>query len=214
MPTVVPAILNKSKSAFLKKITNETLRGLAPLWQIDILDGSMFGASCWADVDEIAEMGSLPDIELHLMVQNPLPIVRAWHEKIPSLKRAIVHAEISRPIGAVINKIRKLGLETGIAVNPETELKTLQGKIPAIDLLLIMGVHPGKSGQSFLGDIVVRKVDEAKRRFPGIAIGVDGGVKTSNSEALTKAGADQLCVASGLWKSRNLETAYHAFEGV
>ncbi len=209
MPLVVPAILAKSKKTFETKITNVALRELAPLWQVDVLDGSMFNSSCWAKVEDIASMGDLPEIELHLMVQNPLPIIRAWHEKISSLKRAIIHAEISRPIGAVIAKIRKLGIETGIAVNPETALNTLQGNIPPVDLLLIMGVSPGASGQKFLGEAIIKKIEEAKRRFREPAIGVDGGVKVSNAKALAAAGTSQLCVASALWKAKDKAATYH-----
>ena len=59
---------------------------------VDILDGSMFGNTSWHDVRAIAAMRTNVKYELHLMVENPLPIIEAWHEHVKSTVRAIIHA--------------------------------------------------------------------------------------------------------------------------
>lgn len=200
---IVPAILAQSKEEFVEKISNEAIREHAPIWQIDILDDSMFNATCWADINEITTIESLPDIELHLMIANPLPTIHEWKENIPTFKRAIIHAEIHRPLGVVIDEIKHQNIEVGIAVNPETNLMSVKHHIEDADLLLIMGVHPGKSGQKFLGEQILNKIQEARAHFPNITIAIDGGVTIENAKSIVNAGADQLCVSSAIWKADN-----------
>ncbi|MFH1631814.1 MAG: hypothetical protein ABIA47_02180 [bacterium] len=214
MPKVVPAILAKSKKGFEDKITNETLRKLALLWQVDVLDGSMFKQSCWAKPEAVSEIESLPEIELHLMVQNPLPVIMEWFNRVDTLRRAIVHSEIERPVGAVLHRIKKLGIEAGFAINPETSVGAVEPYLHTTDLILIMGVRPGMSGQGFLGERVLAKIRESKRRFPGLKVAVDGGINLENATDIVAAGADQLCVASTLWKAKNIEQAFRALQAL
>ncbi|MDP2631550.1 MAG: hypothetical protein Q8P30_02145 [Candidatus Uhrbacteria bacterium] len=213
MPQVVPAILVKSKVKFEDKITNQALRKLAPLWQVDVLDKTMFKSSSWANAKEVSTIGNLPSIELHLMIQNPLPTVMEWYNKVETLKRAIIHTEIERPVGSVLHRIKKLGIETGLAINPETAVSAIEPYVKNIDVLLIMGVNPGKSAQKFLGNLILSKIRESKRRFPKLKVAVDGGVSLETVADIVKAGADQLCVASTLWKAKNIETVFHRLEG-
>jgi ribulose-phosphate 3-epimerase len=205
---LIPALLAKDEADFRDKISNKSVRAYAPLWQIDILDGSIFDSTCWADLSVIETLNDLPDIELHLMVENPLPIIQAWSVKIPSLKRAIVHAEIERPLTPVLDQIHHLNIEAGIAFNPETDLVDYKHELQESDTILIMGVHPGASGQAFLGDPVLRSITEAKERFPKKFIAVDGGVTTGNISSIYQAGADAVCAASLIWKSDDIDVLF------
>lgn len=208
MTIVVPAVLAKDKEEFIKKITNAELRSVAPLWQVDVLDGSMFDHTCWFDPEEIAKIPDLPEIELHLMVKNPLPIIEAWKTQVPSLKRAIIHAEIDRQVGAVIHRIHDLGLEAGLAINPETPIKLILDHVDEIQLLLVMGVHPGASGQPFVGQSILEKITEVKNRFPNLRIAVDGGINLANASEIVAAGTDQLCVTTALWETSDPISVY------
>ena len=200
---IVPVILAQSQEEFIEKVHNDEVKKLAPLFQIDILDGSLFNTTCWADIEIIKTLDHLPNFELHLMIDNPLPVIKMWKENIPSLQRAIIHAEIHRPLGAVIDQIKLLNLEVGIAVNPETDLMSVKNQIEDVDILLIMGVHPGASGQSFLGEFILKKIQNARAHFPNINIAVDGGITLENVKSIIDAGTNQLCVSSAIWKAKN-----------
>ncbi len=206
--SVVPAVLVESKAEFIAKINDSELRAVAKLWQVDVLDGSMFDRTSWFDAEEIALMPLLPQIELHLMVENPLPIIETWQKSTPTLQRAIIHAEIARPIGAVLQRIREMKLEAGLAINPETSLDAIEGHASEIQVLLVMGVHPGASGRPFGGEAILAKIRQAKKRFPNLRIAVDGGITLANAPEIISAGADQLCVASALWETSERASVY------
>ncbi|NBS41366.1 hypothetical protein EBS80_01785 [bacterium] len=136
------------------------------------------------------------------MVENPLPIVEAWREHVNGTKRAIVHAEISRPFGTVIEHIREmLKLEGGVAVNPETPLKDIENVMHQIDMLLVMGVRPGMSGQDFKGESVLEKIRAARNHRADLAIEIDGGVTPALIGPLAKAGATHVCAASAIFNA-------------
>jgi ribulose-phosphate 3-epimerase len=208
MPVVAPSILVQSEEDFRERISQAELRNLAPIWHIDVLDGTMFNNSSWADFSAMKDIPDLPPIELHCMVQNPLPVIEQAHQMIPTVRRAIVHAEISRPIRAVITKIRKMGIEYGIAVNPETPFRSVPVPPEDIPFLLLMGIHPGKSGQVFLGEPVLQKIREARERYRSSIIEVDGGVNTENIRSIWDAGAHQVCSASCLFSSDDVRSTY------
>ncbi|MCH8049267.1 RpiB/LacA/LacB family sugar-phosphate isomerase [Patescibacteria group bacterium] len=202
--SVVPAVLAYSEDEFKEKLGNVEVLKLAPLFQIDILDGSMFDQSCYADPIVVASLKHTPQIELHLMIQNPVSVIEHWNTHLPRfLERAIIHAEIDQPLIPVIESIKDLYLEAGLAINPDTSLDSIERLIPTLDLLLIMGVYPGKSGQSFLGDPILEKIRDARERFPQLKIAIDGGVTVENAPEMIEAGVNQLCVGSVIWSAEN-----------
>lgn len=205
---VVPAVLAYDEAEFVEKLSEPDVRKLANMYQVDILDGSMYGESCFHDPVIAASLANPPDVELHLMIQDPISVVNTWHKHYPRLRRAIVHAEIDQDVLAVIEKIKSLGLEVGLATNPDTDLDIIERLVPTLDLLLVMGVHPGKSGQAFLGDPVLQKISYARHRFGVLSLAVDGGVTVENAKSIVDAGANQLCVSSAIWKAVNRERAF------
>lgn len=212
---IVPAILVQSRQAFEEKILNPYLRKVAPIYQIDILDGSMFNALSWADVEQISKISSLPEIELHLMIKDPLPIIEIWKQNIPTLKRVIIHAEIGQDLDKLIARIRHIGpIEIGVALNPETALKEIEDLTEKIDLLLIMGVYPGASGQKFIGRPILKKIKQAEKKYPHLPIAVDGGITQKNAKKIIKAGATQLCVSSAIWNSPEPSDAYQNLQNI
>ena len=205
---IIPALIPQTKKEFEEKIQNKEMRAFAPLWQFDILNNSMFNADSWSDPTIIGTQPDLPDFELHLMVNDPLPVIDVWLEQVKTGKRAIVHAEITKDIDQLVQDIRERGLEVGIAINPVTSLDGVENLAEKIDLLLIMGVHPGQGGQDFLGEPILHKVEEAARRFPHLVIAVDGGIKKHNAARIVKAGAQQLCIGSALWEEKDKQSLF------
>ena len=212
MAEVVPSILVHSQEEFEEKINNQLVHVLAPVWHFDILDRSMFDAACWADAKVVAEADILPVLELHLMIEQPADTLLSWSRRISHVKRAIIHAEINGDVTEELARIKALNIESGLAINPETDIESIEDYITHVDLLLIMGVHPGQSGQSFLAEQVLPKIEEAKLRYPHVRIAVDGGVNEENAASIVAAGADQLVTASALWGSKDIRSTFSALK--
>lgn len=211
MCTILPAVLAYSEHDFKARIMHPGLRRVAPVWHVDILDGSMFHATCWADAAIVGNWKDLPEIEIHVMAQNPLPHIQTWRQHVPQMTRAIVHAEVARPLGAIVERVP--GVPFTLALNPETDVVVPHEHYHLFDRVQIMGVHPGASGQPFLGEQILAKVRRLAARYPRFlvehAIDVDGGVAVDNARALHAAGASRLVVSSALWAAADPVEAYH-----
>jgi ribulose-phosphate 3-epimerase len=209
MTQIVPAILVKNKEAFetqLRAVENDCQR-----IQVDILDNSLFPNETWHDAETVGSLNPNVEIELHLMVENPLPIIEAWKEHVPSFIRAIVHAEMHRQLGSVTSYIKDvLKLEVGVAVNPETPLSAIENVIHDIDQLTIMSVHPGFQGQTFgdeehMGDkeAIFEKIRRAKQHRPDLPLEIDGGLTEELIKPLIDAGITLLGAGSIISKHPN-----------
>lgn len=209
MIEIVPALLVESEKEFersLRLVEND-----CRLIQVDVLDGSLFPNTSWFDAERIGALKTDVEMELHLMVENPIPIIEAWKKHVPTFKRAIVHAEMHRPTGAVTGHIKDMmGLEVGVALNPESPVKEIEEVFHQIDQLTIMSVHPGRQGQEF-GDLehggglefILQKIRAARAHRPDLVIEVDGGITPERIEPIIQAGANRLCFGSYIFKSHD-----------
>ncbi len=206
MLELLPGVLAYEEAEFKAMLLHPGLNQVAETFHVDVLDGSLFGNTCWADASVVGTWSNIPNIELHCMVQNPVPVAEAWHEHVSSLKRVIIHHEIGRAVPKIISEVRNLGVEVVTAVNPATPVDAIAGQ--AIDALMIMGVEPGQSGQEFLGDPIMAKLRRAKSLYPNLLLAVDGGVSKSTLRELSQGGASRCVASSALWKAENPAEAY------
>jgi len=204
---IIPALLVKSAEEFEEKL--RLVEDHTDLVQIDILDGSMHDTECWFDPETIGQLTKSTKYELHLMVENPLPIIEAFREHVPSTVRAIIHAELDRPLGTLIEIIKQNHkMEAGIALNPETPIEEIHHLVKELDEVLVMGVHPGASGQGFgdsvhkiSGEAIYEKIERIHHRYPELTIGVDGGVNLERAEKMLSLGATRLAASSAIFKA-------------
>lgn len=200
MKKIVPAFLAQSAKEFEEKL--RLVEKDCTLVQVDVLDGSLFENTSWFDAVAVGQMATTVEFELHLMVENPIPIVEAWQKFVPTFKRAIVSAEMHRPNGSVTSYIKDiLKLDVGVAINPETPLAEIESVLHEIDQLTVMGVHPGKSGQPFEGEFLLEKIKQARHHCPELVIEMDGGVTDELIQPLIAAGVDHICAASLIFKN-------------
>lgn len=196
---ITPAILAKNEKDF-----REHLQYAHQLpcgrWHIDVLDGSRHNATCWHNANVVRDMPDLPEIELHLMVHDPLAHISAWHRAVPMLRRVLIEADGHNVIRALIHA-NILKLERSLVLNPGTMPDVCEAYAKDVDELVIMGVVPGKSGQTFLGDPVFATIARARALFPTHDIAIDGGVNEKNIGKLAHAGVLRTICASALWES-------------
>jgi ribulose-phosphate 3-epimerase len=184
----------------------ESVEGLVDGLQIDVMDGHFVpNLSFGAPVVSCLKT-SLP-LDIHLMVENPEERIEEFLELHAS--NITFHAEaITEPDDrlALIAAIRDGGATAGIALNPSTPLDAVKDLLGAIDLLLIMTVEPGFSGQKFLPE-TLEKVRSARASHPDLAIQVDGGIDAQTAVECVRAGATNLVSASYIFGASNRREA-------
>jgi ribulose-phosphate 3-epimerase len=113
-----------------------------------------------------------------------------------------VHVEACPHLHRVAQTIWAAGCEMGVALNPATPLGHLDGILPVADLVLVMSVNPGFSGQSYIPQST-GKIQRLRRQLNALGsnayLEVDGGVRPSNAMDLVRAGADVLVSGSGVF---------------
>jgi len=199
---VVPALLTDSASALSTMAS--VAGGFATFVQVDVMDGDFVPARS-ITADDLQSTVMPFDWEAHLMVQCPetyfAPMKRA------GAQRVIFHQEASGDAVASIRAARELGLDVGLALNPETPVDTVLHLLGRLDVLLLLAVTPGYYGSPFVPK-VLDKVRELRTVAPALEIEVDGGVKESNIGDVVHSGADSICVGSAIFLQPNPSLAY------
>ena len=210
MIELIPSILVESQEEFERRL--RLVDAHVKTVHVDVLDGTMFPQMSWYDERAVGAIETPVVFELHLMVENPLPIIKQWKDQVKNLKRAIIHIELDRPISTLIENIKQWDkLETGLAINPETPIEEIKHHLAMLDGLLVMGVHPGKSGQSFLGESVLQKIRELHHHYPQLPISCDGGITPLLAPSLISAGCSRLIVASNIFNAEDPLAAIKRF---
>ena len=116
-------------------------------------------------------------LDIHLMVQNPIPYIEKYSQLNPN--NITVHYEADCLLES-LHSIKEKNIKVGLAINPKTDVHQIEECLDKIDLLLIMSVEPGLGGQSYID--VSNKLKEARnlQKKYSFVIEVDGGIKDNN----------------------------------
>ena len=203
---IAPSLLAADFAHLARELTDVQDAG-ADLIHLDIMDGCFvpnltFGPTV---VRQLAPHCRIP-LDAHLMVNEPDALVPELAEA--GVARIAVHVEACRHLHRTIDRIRELGIEAGVAINPATSLALLQDAIPYIDFVVVMSVNPGFGGQDFLP----QSVDKIRRLRAlcaerAVDLTVDGGVAPDNALALVAAGATTLVAGSAVFGAQDRRQA-------
>jgi ribulose-phosphate 3-epimerase len=169
---------------------------------VDVMDGHFVpNITMGPDaVRAIRKTTQLP-LDVHLMIERPEDYIKAFADA--GADWLSVHAEATVHLHRVIQKIRELGVNPCVALNPATPLDHVQHILPDLDMILVMTVNPGFGGQKFIRSMLpkVRRcrklIDQSQAN---ILIEVDGGVNRYTIGDLTEAGADIFVSGSAIFQ--------------
>ena len=116
------------------------------------------------------------------------------------------HIEATKHAHRLISHIQSKGVKAGVALNPQTNVDTLDDILEGLDLVCLMSVNPGFGGQKFIYR-TLHKIRTLKKKIIernlDTLIEIDGGVGLQNAEEILKAGADVLVAGSSVFKSED-----------
>lgn len=187
----------------------------ADMLHLDIMDGRFVPKLTYGPmlVDAIAKLTSLRLIS-HLMVERPEALIADFVKSGSDV--VTIHAEASTDIKRDLSLIGKSGAKKGLAVNPDTPLKSVRKHLAGIDLFLVMSVVPGRGGQKFMPE-VLDKVAEAKKiaaeESLDFAVEIDGGINNETAPLAREAGVDILVAGTAVFKSSNYAESIRVLRG-
>lgn len=184
------------------------------LVHVDVMDGHFVPNLTIGPVvvSAVAKAATKP-LDIHLMVENNSFFADLFLPLKP--KFLTFHIEEEKHPMRLIDHIRKNGVSPGIVLNPHTPVSAIEHIIDEVDMVLLMSVNPGFSGQKFM-PVVLEKTralrELIERKNAKCLIEVDGGVNGLNAPDLEEAGADVLVAGSYIFSSNSYEQAIRAIK--
>ncbi|PHQ82623.1 MAG: ribulose-phosphate 3-epimerase [Phycisphaera sp.] len=199
-PVVAPSVL-AADFADLAADCQNALDAGGKLLHLDVMDGHFVpNLSFGPGLIEKLRL-ALPDVcfDVHLMISDPAsyiePFAKAGADHISFHCEVLDVDEAKR----LADRVRDLGCTAGIAINPETAFEKVEPLLGSFEMLLVMSVHPGFGGQSFIAE-VLKKTARGRDEGPeGLILEMDGGVSPDTAKRCRDAGCDLLVAGSALF---------------
>lgn len=184
---------------------------------VDVMDGHFVPNITFGPflVETYRRATDLP-LDVHLMIEKPERYLEAFAKAGAS--GLTVHIETCPEIQKTLQQIKQLGCKAGVTLNPGTPVSAIEPVLHLADLVLVMSVNPGFSGQAFMPE-TVSKVEAIRKRLDEIKsnayLEVDGGISAETLPKMKAAGANAFVAANAIFKySKGIEAGIRALKDV
>ena len=198
---IAPSII----AADFSHIAEETAlieSGGADWIHVDVMDGQFVPTITVGPlfVESLKRVTKLP-LDAHLMILEPEKQLDAFAKA--GIDNIPVHVETCPDLPGIIQKIKALGCTAGVTLNPATPVSSIDSALPLVDLVLVMSVVPGYSGQKFMPEMIA-KVEEIRAKLDALRsnahLQVDGGINAETLPLMKKAGANVFVTGNAAFK--------------
>ncbi|HEX5944116.1 MAG TPA: ribulose-phosphate 3-epimerase [Anaerolineales bacterium] len=196
-----PSILSADFARLGEEIATVEAAG-ADWIHVDVMDGHFVPNITMGPfiVATCRRITKLP-LDVHLMIETPERYIEAFAKAGAS--GLTVHVETCPDIVGTLRQIKSLGCRAGAVLNPKTPVAAIQPALMEADLILVMSVHPGYSGQSFIPETIA-KVSEIRKKLDAVRssawLEVDGGIDLETLPKMKEAGATAYVAATAVFK--------------
>lgn len=187
----------------------------AQMLHVDVMDGSFVPSISFGMpvIKSIRKCTSLP-FDVHLMIQEPIRYIEEF--KKCGADSLTVHVEACKDVEGTLKAIREAGLGVGLSLNPETPIEEVYPYAHLVDMILVMTVHPGFGGQTFIMETTEKM--KALRGFLNqknlnVDIQVDGGIYLHNLNIPLESGANVIVAGTAIF-SGDIEKNVRDFEEI
>ena len=204
IPKIAPSILSADFGNLNKEIQLIN-KSCAYSIHVDVMDGVFVpNISFGQPIVKTLSLISNKPLDVHLMIIDPLKFIDEF--VFDNTLNITIHYESTKNIEETLNYIKSKNIKSGLAIKPNTNINEIESYIQKVDVLCLMSVNPGFSGQNFIENTYnrlkqLRKLIEKKRL--STLIQIDGGVNNTNAKKLFKLGADILVSGNYIFKSAN-----------
>lgn len=208
-----PSLLSADFSALGSEA--EALGKAGVQWlHLDVMDGEFVpNITFGAPVIKSLRRSSNLFFDVHLMIDEPGRYVSSFVGAGADM--LVIHQEACRHPQRVLCQIRESGIRAGLALNPGSDFSLCRWLLPCLDMILIMGVNPGFSGQAFIpettGKVQACRQYLKEHNFGSLPVQVDGGVCLANAASLASAGATVLVSGSAFFSTGDYREAMSSF---
>lgn len=199
---IVPSVLPADFASLGTEVAALEAAGVDKI-QWDVMDGHFVpNLTFGPDVIAAARPHATVPFEAHLMVERPDDLMHLYVEA--GCEMLIIHAETTPHLHRTLAKVRELGAQPAVALNPSTPVEAIAHVGDLIDMVLVMTVNPGFGGQAYISTMepkitAVRKMLDAGGH-EDVSIEVDGGISAGTIAGAAAAGADVFISGSALFK--------------
>lgn len=169
---------------------------------VDVMDGHFVpNITMGPFIVEACRRATKLPLDVHLMIEKPERHLEAFARAGADF--LTVHVETCPHLHRTLQQIKSLGCKAGVTLNPGTPVAALEAVLTEADLVLVMSVNPGFSGQVFIPESIAR-VGEVRKRLDALGssawLEVDGGITVETLPKMKDAGATAFVAATAVFK--------------